>query len=114
MSTNEERIERMHKRAEQMKEKHEKRVVKALGTLSAFLCVLLITVSVYTIGVPGAIADADMAGSSMLAESAGGYVLVAVISFMVAVLVTSLCIKLQMRKRGDLQNGADNETFRRE
>ena len=106
MSTAEERIERMHKRAEQLQKNHDKKVVNALGTLSAFTGLLLIAVSVYIIGVPGAVTDAAMAGSSLLSENAGGYVLVAVISFTVAVLVTALCLKSQMRKRGGMQDDA--------
>ena len=108
MRTAEERIKRMHNRTEELRKKHEKRVLTGIGTLSAFLCFVLIAFSVYTIGTPGAITDAAMAGSSMLADSAGGYVLVAVISFTVAVLATAFCLKTQMKKKGNLQDDAEN------
>ena len=107
MRSSEERIKRMHGRAEELQKEHEKRKLAGVGTLSAFLGILLIAVSVYTIGAPGAITDAAMAGSSLLSENAGGYVLVAVISFTAAVLITALCLKSRMRKRGDLQDNAE-------
>ena len=38
-----------------------------------------------------------MNGATLLSESAGGYVLVAVISFLVAVVFTLLCVRLHER-----------------
>ena len=38
-----------------------------------------------------------MTGATLLSESAGGYVLVAVISFLVAVVFTPLCVRLHER-----------------
>ena len=45
-------------------------------------------------------------GTILLHEDAGGYVLVAVISFNVAVVITALCIKF--RKRGQKSQDAED------
>ena len=47
-----------------------------------------------------------MYGAILLHEGAGGYVLVAVISFTVAVVITALCIKF--RKKGQKSQAAEN------
>ena len=47
-----------------------------------------------------------MYGTILLHEDAGGYVLVAVISFTVAVVITALCIKF--RKKGQKSQDAEN------
>ena len=109
MRSKEERIDRMHKRVQEMKKRHEKTVLAVMGTLSAFLGIILIAASVYTIGGSGVITDTAMAGSSMLAESAGGYVLVALISFTVAVLITAFCLRSRMRKEGKLHENAEKD-----
>ena len=110
MRSAEERIDRMHKRTEELKKRHKMTVLVGTGTLSAFLGIILIAVSVYIIGGSGVITDTAMAGSSMLAESAGGYVLVAVISFTAAILITAFCLKSRMRKKGELQENTENSS----
>ena len=47
-----------------------------------------------------------MYGTILVHEGAGGYVLVAVISFTVAVVITALCIKF--RKKGQKSQDAEN------
>ena len=98
MRTSEERIKQMHKRADEMQKKHDKRVLAGMGSLSALFGIVLIAFSVNAIGAQGAITDAAMAGSSLLAENAGGYVLVAVASFSAAVLATSAILKARLKK----------------
>ena len=49
-----------------------------------------------------------MYGTILLHEDAGGYVLVAVISFTVAVVITALCIKF--RKKGQKSQAAEEFT----
>ena len=52
-----------------------------------------------------------MYGTILLHEDAGGYVLVAVISFNVAVVITALCIKF--RKRGQKSQDAEDHVKER-
>ena len=99
MRSTEERINLMHSRVEEMHRGHEKKLVAALGSASVLLGLLLIVFMAYSIGTPGAITDTAMAGTSMLSDSVGGYVLVAVTSFIAAVLITVACLKMQQKNK---------------
>jgi len=55
-------------------------------------------------GMRHGLTQGELAGSSLLADSAGGYVLVAVLSFAAAVAVTTLCFRYR-RKQEEQQNG---------
>jgi len=48
-------------------------------------------------------------GSTMLFDGVGGYVLVAVISFIAAVIITVICIRLQKKHREKMNPERDNE-----
>ena len=52
-----------------------------------------------------------MYGTILLHEDAGGYVLVAVISFTVAVVITALCIKF--RKRGQKSQDVEDHVLKK-
>lgn len=77
-----------------MAEHHRRQVQRSIRRLSA-LCLLLFLALVGAAGmVQGQPMDvAGMYGAILLHEGAGGYVLVAVISFTAAVVITVLCIK---------------------
>ena len=81
-----------------MAEHHRRQVQRSIRRLSA-LCILLFLSLVGTVGmVQGPPMDvAGMYGAILLHEGAGGYVLVAVISFTVSVVITVLCIKLNKK-----------------
>ena len=90
MRTDEERIAILHKRAEKLEA--QKKMCLG-GSASGALLILLLAVIV-KIDVPlQSILDGSMAGSSLLGESAGGYVLVAVVSFAAAVCITVYCLR---------------------
>ncbi|MBQ6478525.1 MAG: hypothetical protein IJI44_04060 [Erysipelotrichaceae bacterium] len=90
MRTSEERIAALHVKARQLS---EKRALKMYGCLSALLFLLLlqvfsrISISFQTIPTDG------FTGTSLFGENAGAYVLVAVISFVLAVCITVYCLK---------------------
>ena len=105
MRSNEERIYLMHRRAEELQKKREKMVLAGMGIASAFLGIILIAFTGYSIGAPVAVTDAAMAGASMLADSAGGYVLVAVLAFFVAVMATVVCLRYRKTKHDIELNG---------
>ena len=50
-----------------------------------------------------------MFGAMLLRQDAGGYVLVAVVSFAAAAVITALCIRLHEREK---RNGESNEEER--
>lgn len=98
MHDTEARVRMVKKRALQKRRRREKR---ALWSLSA-LCLLL---SVSLTGVMGAVTGSGrpavlaLYGAILLHEDAGGYVLVGVIAFAAAVVITALCVHMREKQR---------------
>ena len=88
-------------------EKRRRQEWRGIYRLAA-LCMTLFLSLVRMVGaVQGQPMEAPgMYGTILLHEDAGGYVLVAVISFTVAVVITALCIKF--RKKGQKSQDAEN------
>ena len=101
MYDTEKRIELVKKRMHEYHRRQERRTVCRLSVL----CTLLFLSLVGTMGMMQSqpIDITGMYGTILLHEDAGGYVLVAVISFTVAVVITALCIKF--RKKGTKESG---------
>ena len=65
-------------------------------------CMLLFTVLMQTAGTvvgPGQTAAWGVFGAMLLRKDAGGYVLVAVVSFAAAAAITALCFRLRIREK---------------
>ena len=86
------RVELVKKRGRQLRRKRERQGVYRMLALSTVLCVSLIGAIGTTTGL-GEPAIHGMYGSMLLRENVGGYVLVGVITFAVAVVITVLCIR---------------------
>ena len=72
-------------------------------------CMLLFAALMQTAGIfigPGQTAAQGIFGAMLLREDAGGYVLVGVVSFAAAAVVTALCIRLRIRENQN-QDGAE-------
>ena len=72
-------------------------------------CMLLFAVLTQAAGMvvgPGQTAAQGIFGAMLLREDAGGYVLVAVVSFAAAVVITALCFRLRNREN-QKKDGAD-------
>ena len=91
------RIELVKKRMHEYHRRQERRTVCRLSVL----CTLLFLSLVGAMGIMQnkPINVTGMYGTILLHEDAGGYVLVAVISFTVAVVITALCIKFRKRDK---------------
>ena len=104
MRTQKERIELMHARAGEIRRQRERRT---MGVLSLSCIVvftgLLAAISKLVIIHPGIDSD-GYAGSSLLDSSVGGYILVGVVTFVAAVIITLLCIRYRNK---NLRNGKD-------
>jgi H+/Cl- antiporter ClcA len=91
-----------------LRRKHEKR----LAAILSMLC-LMLTGSIS--GIASALADGGQGyvpglyGSTMLFENAGGYVLVGVLAFSAAVVITVLCIRYREKKKKDENSKEDEE-----
>lgn len=111
MRTNEERMRMLHERAMQLQQQNGKRFAHRIGGICTVLLVALIGIIAGLQGQPAELAKGDFTASSLLAQSAGGYVLVAAIAFMLGVVVT-IAIKKTMEKNSDeyIKPYAGNQT----
>ena len=85
---------------QQVRENTRRRQRREVISLSA-LCLLLFTAlakGADALVVQGQTAAQGMFGAMLLREDAGGYVLVAVVSFAAAAAITALCIRLRIRE----------------
>ena len=94
---------------QQVRENTRRRQRRGIYGLSA-ACMLLFAVLMETAGTvvgPGQTAAWGVFGAMLLREDAGGYVLVAVVSFAAAAAITALCFRLRNREHRK-KDGADN------
>ena len=93
---------------QQVRENTRRRQRREVISLSA-LCLLLFTAlakGADALIVQGQTAAQGIFGAMLLREDAGGYVLVAVVSFAAAAAITALCIRLRNREN-QKKGGAD-------
>ena len=93
---------------QRVRENTRRRQRRGLYELSA-ACMLLFAVLTQTAGTvvgPGQTAALGGFGAMLLREDAGGYVLVAVVSFAAAAAITALCFRLRNREN-QKKDGAD-------
>ena len=94
---------------QRVRENTRRRQRRGIYGLSA-ACMLLFAVLMQTAGTvvgPGQTAAWGVFGAMLLREDAGGYVLVAVVSFAAAAAITALCFRLRNRENRK-KGGADN------
>ena len=94
---------------QQVRENTRRKQRRGIYGLSA-ACMLLFAVLMETAGTvvgPGQTAAWGVFGAMLLREDAGGYVLVAVVSFAAAAAITALCFRLRNRENRK-KGGADN------
>ena len=85
--TTDEALEEIYRRGEQIRDRHERRMTSILSAGSAVVGFLLVGLLSYYSGT-GVDAVGQSYGSFLLFPDAGGYVLVAVIAFILGVLIT--------------------------
>lgn len=93
MRTNEERIGRLHDRAAELEKARARFSVRRAGVMSFTLMTLLATALGWFSGMTILPYSDQYSGSSLLGESAGGYVLTAVIAFTAAVVITVILMR---------------------
>ena len=98
------RVELVRARVRVLRRNREKRSIYGLTTLSSGLFLLLAGMISATAG-RGQAAVWGMYGSMLLRENVGGYVLVGVVTFSAAVVITIGCMRYSERiKRNDRQD----------
>ena len=98
----------------QIRKNTRRRQKRGIGRLSA-VCMLLFAALMQAAGTvvgPGQPEAWGVFGAMLLREDAGGYVLVAVVSFAAAAAITALCFRL--RNRENQKKGGADKPARRE
>ena len=107
MYDTEKRVELVKKRVHEKYRRKKRRGICRLSALCTALSAFLVG-TVYTAAGQTQITARGMYGSILLHEDAGGYVLVGVISFSTAVMITVLCIRLREREHRGQGTGKGN------
>ena len=98
MKSNEERIELMHKKAKKLQYERNRRLMIGSAIVGVMLfAVLIVSSVVFNVQIEGT-AETTFAASSLFSYSLGGYVMVAVIAFMIGVVITVIIKKHTKRK----------------
>ena len=99
------RVALVKQRVRENTRRRQRREVISLSAACILLCAALMQTAGTVVG-PGQTSAWGVFGAMLLREDAGGYVLVAVISFAAAVAITALCFQLRIRENRK-KGGAD-------
>ena len=99
------RITLVKQRVRENTRRRQRREVISLSAACILLCAALMQTAGTVVG-PGQTSAWGVFGAMLLREDAGGYVLVAVVSFAAAVAITALCFRLRIRENRK-KGGAD-------
>ena len=99
------RVALVKQRVRENTRRRQRRGIYGLSTACMLLFAVL-TQAAGTVVAPGQTAAWGVFGAMLLREDAGGYVLVAVVSFAAAVVITVLCFRLRKREN-QKKDGAD-------
>ena len=99
------RVALVKQRVRENTRRRQRREVISLSAACILLCAALMQTAGTVVG-PGQTSAWGVFGAMLLREDAGGYVLVAVVSFAAAVAITALCFRLRIRENRK-KGGAD-------
>ena len=99
------RVTLVKQRVRENTRRRQRREVISLSAACILLCAALMQ-AVCTVAGPGQPEAWGVFGAMLLREDAGGYVLVAVVSFAAAAAITALCFRLRNREN-QKKGGAD-------
>ena len=91
------RVALVKQRVRENTRRKRQRGIYGLSAACVLLCVVLMQTAGMVVG-QGQPAAWGVFGAMLLREDAGGYVLVAVVSFAAAVVITALCFRLRIRE----------------
>lgn len=91
------RVALVKQRVRENTRRRQRREVIRLSAACILLCAALMQTA-GTVVAPGQTAAWGVFGAMLLREDAGGYVLVAVVSFVAAVVITALCFRLRSKE----------------
>ena len=91
------RVALVKQRVRENTRRRQRRGIYGLSAACMLLCAALMQTA-GTVVAPGQTAAWGVFGAMLLRENAGGYVLVAVVSFAAAVVITALCFRLKSKE----------------
>ena len=91
------RVALVKQRVRENTRRRQRREVISLSAACILLCAALMQTA-GTVVAPGQTAAWGVFGAMLLREDTGGYVLVAVVSFVAAVVITALCFRLRSKE----------------
>ena len=91
------RVALVKQRVQENTRRRQRREAISLSAACMLLCAALMQTAGTVVG-PGQTAAWGVFGAMLLREDAGGYVLVGVVSFAAAVVITVLCFRLRIRE----------------
>ena len=91
------RVALVKQRVRENTRRRQRREAISLSAACMLLCAALMQTAGTVVG-PGQTAAWGVFGAMLLREDAGGYVLVAVVSFAAAAAITALCFRLRIRE----------------
>ena len=100
------RVALVKQRVRETTRRRQRRGIYGLSAACMLLFAVLIQAAGTVVG-PGQPEAWGVFGAMLLRQDAGGYVLVAVVSFAAAAAITALCIRLRIREK-QKKDGADN------
>ena len=92
------RVALVKQRVRENTRRRQRRGIYGLSAACVLLCVVLMQTAGMVVG-QGQPAAWGVFGAMLLREDAGGYVLVAVVSFAAAAAITALCFRLRSREK---------------
>ena len=105
------RVALVKQRVRENTRRRQRRGIYGLSAACMLLCTVLMQAAGTVVG-PGQTAAWGSFGTMLLREDAGGYVLVGVVCFAAAVVITALCFRL--RKRENQKKGMADKPNRHE
>ena len=102
------RVAFVKQRVRENNRRRQRRGIYGLSAACMLLCAALMQAA-GTVVAPGQTAAWGSFGAMLLRQDAGGYVLVAVVSFAAAAVITALCFRLRTREN-QKKGGADKPT----
>ena len=99
------RVAFVKQRVRENNRRRQRREVISLSAACILLCAALMQTAGTVVG-PGQTSAWGVFGAMLLREDAGGYVLVGVVSFTAAAVITALCFRLRIKDNQN-QGGAD-------
>ena len=100
------RVAHVKQRVRENTRRRQRRGIYGLSAACMLLCAVLTQAAGTVVG-PGQPEAWGVFGAMLLREDAGGYVLVGVVSFTAAAVITALCFRLRIREN-QKKDGADN------